>query len=286
MTKQEIIRKFDQIVEFAGVQKFLDTPVKRYSSGMSVRLAFSVTAHLEPEILLVDEVLAVGDAEFQKKCMGKMNEVTKTAGRTILFVSHNMSAIQKLCKKTILLENGEIKMFDETNKVINAYLANNFLFSNDNLTSRIDRKGEGRVKLTSFFIEDEVGKRVSHLETGKFYTFCFGYKSKSGQSIKNLGAAMTISLDDNTYITINHTDLKKQEFKIASPSGTIRCKLNQKLPFNEGLYSISVGLNIQGKQADWIKNVSIIEIREGDFFNTGVNLRGYPIYLDHDWSLE
>ena len=124
MTKKEIVRKFDQIVEFAGIDKFLDTPVKYYSSGMYVRLAFSVAAHMEPDILIVDEVLAVGDTEFQKKCLGKMDEISKTQGRTILFVSHNMGVIQSLCKKTILLEKGELKMFDDTDKVIHYYLNN------------------------------------------------------------------------------------------------------------------------------------------------------------------
>ncbi|HVB19870.1 MAG TPA: ABC transporter ATP-binding protein [Candidatus Paceibacterota bacterium] len=122
MTRKEIARKFDEIVEFSGIGKFLDTPVKRYSSGMYVRLAFSVAAHMEPDILLVDEVLAVGDAEFQKKCLGKMEEVTGKAGRTILFISHNMAAIQRLCHKTVLLEKGKIKMFGKTEDVINAYL--------------------------------------------------------------------------------------------------------------------------------------------------------------------
>lgn len=122
MAKKEIARKFDEIVAFSGIEKFLDTPVKYYSSGMYVRLAFSVAAHMEPDILLVDEVLAVGDAEFQKKCLGKMEEVTKGLGRTILFVSHNMAAIQRLCSKTILLEKGKMKMFGETEKVVNFYL--------------------------------------------------------------------------------------------------------------------------------------------------------------------
>jgi len=122
MSKKEIVEKFDAIVEFSGVKKFLDTPVKRYSSGMYVRLAFAVAAHMEPDILLVDEVLAVGDAEFQKKCLGKMDEVTKQQDRTILFVSHNMSAVQKLCKRCILLENGKIKMIGETKDVVSTYL--------------------------------------------------------------------------------------------------------------------------------------------------------------------
>lgn len=122
MTKKEIVKKFDEIVEFSGIEKFIDTPVKRFSSGMYVRLAFSVAAHMDPDILLVDEVLAVGDAEFQKKCLAKMEEVTKKTGRTILFVSHNMAAIQNLCKRTLLLEKGEIKKIGETEGVIKEYL--------------------------------------------------------------------------------------------------------------------------------------------------------------------
>jgi lipopolysaccharide transport system ATP-binding protein len=122
MTKKEIVNKFDEIVAFAGVEKFLDTPVKYYSSGMYVRLAFSVAAHMEPDILLVDEVLAVGDADFQKKSLAKMEEVTKTTGRTILLVSHNMSAIESLCKHTILLEKGQVKMAGLTKDVIEAYI--------------------------------------------------------------------------------------------------------------------------------------------------------------------
>ena len=127
MTKKEIVKKFDEIVAFAGIEKFLDTPVKYYSSGMYVRLAFSVAAHMEPDILLVDEVLAVGDAEFQKKCLGKMEEVTQGKGRTILFVSHNMAAIQRLCQKTILLEKGKVKMFGKTEEVVDSYINKSLL---------------------------------------------------------------------------------------------------------------------------------------------------------------
>lgn len=121
MTRAEIRKKFDEIVDFAGVEMFLDTPVKRYSSGMYVRLAFAVAAHLDPEILVVDEVLAVGDGEFQKKCLGKMQDVSSKDGRTVLFVSHNMAAIQKLTKRSLLLFNGEVKALGETNQVISEY---------------------------------------------------------------------------------------------------------------------------------------------------------------------
>ncbi|MGB8698274.1 MAG: ABC transporter ATP-binding protein, partial [Thermosynechococcaceae cyanobacterium] len=122
MKKNEIKNKFEEIVEFAEVEKFLDIPVKRYSSGMYVRLAFAVAAHLEPEILLVDEVLAVGDANFQKKCLGRMREVSLKNGRTVLFVSHNMTALQSLCDQTILLESGKILRKGDTKEIITQYL--------------------------------------------------------------------------------------------------------------------------------------------------------------------
>lgn len=123
MSKAEIRAKFDEIVAFSGIEKFLDTPVKRYSSGMYVRLAFAVAAHLEPDILILDEVLAVGDAEFQKKCLGKMREVSQSAGRTILFVSHSMQAVTNLCDKALWLQNGRVRASGEVSKVVNQYLA-------------------------------------------------------------------------------------------------------------------------------------------------------------------
>lgn len=135
MKKAEIVRRFDEIVAFAEIEKFIDTPVKHYSSGMYVRLAFGVAAHLEPEILIVDEVLAVGDAAFQKKCMGKMGEVA-TEGRTVLFVSHNMGAISSLCGKTVYLKDGQIEEFDLTSKVIPTYLGSNTIKDYDGIKVR------------------------------------------------------------------------------------------------------------------------------------------------------
>lgn len=124
MRRKEIDKHFDEIIDFSGVEKFLDTPLKHYSSGMQLRLAFSVAAFLEPEILIIDEVLAVGDSEFQKKCMGKMNDVSKS-GRTVLFVSHNMSAIRQLCRRSVLLEKGKVVMDDTSENVIDSYLKQN-----------------------------------------------------------------------------------------------------------------------------------------------------------------
>ena len=131
MTKQEITRKLDEIVDFSGVERYIDTPAKRYSSGMTVRLGFAIAAHLDPEILVVDEVLAVGDAEFQKKAIGKMQDVSKGEGRTVLFVSHNMTAISKLCKSVLILENGTSVFYGDTNKGISRYLSSNLIISKE-----------------------------------------------------------------------------------------------------------------------------------------------------------
>jgi len=145
MKKTEIDQKFDEIIDFSGVEKFIDTPVKRYSSGMNVRLAFSVAAHLEPQILLVDEVLAVGDVEFQKKCLGKMDEVSKQ-GRTVLLVSHNMSAVQNLCSRSILLENGQIRMNGPTDKAVALYLSQKTLDKAIASASEIETRMEGVIR--------------------------------------------------------------------------------------------------------------------------------------------
>jgi lipopolysaccharide transport system ATP-binding protein len=148
MRKREIDRKLDEIIDFSGVERYIDTPVKRYSSGMYVRLAFAVAAHLESEILIVDEVLAVGDAEFQKKCLGKMGEVSKGDGRTVLFVSHNMHAIKKLCNNAMLLQNGKLVENSKTEIVIQNYLQNQTKHINNSKSWELNESpGDDKVKL-------------------------------------------------------------------------------------------------------------------------------------------
>ncbi len=154
MSKQEIKNKFDEIVAFSGVERYINTPVKRYSSGMYVRLAFAVAAHLEPEILIVDEVLAVGDAEFQKKCLGKMKDVSGE-GRTVLFVSHNMAAVKELCSRAILLQNGVIVSSGKTNDVFREYLASPIKITSSNLLNDSKtRRGHGEVRFTEVIINN------------------------------------------------------------------------------------------------------------------------------------
>jgi lipopolysaccharide transport system ATP-binding protein len=153
MNKAEIRRKFDEIVAFAEVDRFIDTPVKRYSSGMHVRLAFAIAAHLEPEILVIDEVLAVGDAAFQQKCLGKMDQVASRDGRTVLFVSHNMGAVQSLCSRAVWLDAGVVAQDGLTAHVIGSYLQTMMTLEGTPVEDRTDRSGDGRARLTAVVVE-------------------------------------------------------------------------------------------------------------------------------------
>ena len=161
MTKREIAAKLDEIVDFSGCERYLDTPVKRYSSGMMVRLGFAVAAHLDPEILVVDEVLAVGDAEFQKKAIGKMQDVSKGEGRTVLFVSHNMTSVKQLCKSGVLLENGGVAFRGSIDETIEKYMAFNLEDIDKPLAERTDRSGNGRVRFTKVVFKNIKGVPVT-----------------------------------------------------------------------------------------------------------------------------
>jgi lipopolysaccharide transport system ATP-binding protein len=177
MTRAEITRKFDEIVAFAEIEQFLDTPVKRYSSGMYVRLAFAVAAHLEPEILIVDEVLAVGDVEFQKKCLGKIDEVSRREGRTVIFVSHNMSAVNSLCSKGLLLNKGQVREIGDTKSVVSKYLTH-MQTGNEGQKILVDGQGERQqrpVYLTSVSILDHEHKVSSKLEVAQPFHVCLNY---------------------------------------------------------------------------------------------------------------
>lgn len=179
MTKREIKSKFDEIVDFAGVERYIDTPVKRYSSGMYVRLAFAVAAHLEPEILIVDEVLAVGDAEFQKKCLGKMKDVSVNEGRTVLFVSHNMAAVQQLCTQGLLMVNGRVENAGNIANVIDYYISRNTVTTaNVFFSEKTIRSGTGDFKFSWIKIEDDKGEPRNEFSIGENLNFSFQLHSK------------------------------------------------------------------------------------------------------------
>ena len=200
MHRSEIERKFDEIIAFSEIEQFLDTPVKRYSSGMYVRLAFAVAAHLEPEILIVDEVLAVGDTEFQKKCLGKMGDVT-SEGRTVLFVSHNMGAVKRLCSRAILLEKGSIQMIGETEKVIDYYLDTSSIGSNTTVDLP-NSSGLGRTfgRGLTLTIKDESGNPRNVFKIGEKWIVRLEFEVY--KNIENFTASIGIStLEATTIIT-------------------------------------------------------------------------------------
>lgn len=265
MSRSEIKKKFDEIVDFAGVEKFLDTPVKRYSSGMYVRLAFSVAAHLEPEILIIDEVLSVGDAEFQKKCLGKMEDVSKKEGRTILFVSHNMAAIQNLCNVGILINQGSIDTYGSIDNVINKYLSRNKL-DIQKLVDIKSRKGNGRIKFTDGKIIDLRTKLINQVES--FSDIRFDLTFETSELSKLYSSRIDIGINNNlgdrvawlSTEIIGHTnDLNK---------GSISFNINN-LPLAPGDYNCNLYSEINNDTADWLMNVLPFTIIEKDYYRNG-----------------
>ena len=230
MRKHEITRKFDEIVAFSGVERYIDTPVKRYSSGMYVRLAFAVAAHLESEILIVDEVLAVGDAEFQKKCLGKMNDVSKGEGRTVLFVSHNMAAVRSLCNRGILLENGIIKSDGIAEHVLDLYNSKNNFAETDINWETQNAPGNQNAKIHSIKVYSESG--LNYIEEDVFVEVI--YENYKDEQVLNVSLSI---FDDKDNYLIASPNLDRKKLK----KGTYKsiCKLD-KNTFNTGKYFFTI----------------------------------------------
>lgn len=263
MTKAEITQKYDEIVEFSGCERYIDTPVKRYSSGMTVRLAFAVAAFLEPDILIVDEVLAVGDAEFQKKAIGKMQEISKGHGRTVLFVSHNMAAVQNLCTRGIIIEEGNMVFDGEVDDAINKYLKGNIKFNN--LLEIEVRKGNGKVKLESFNVYGD--DLDSPIISGSKLNFEFEFYNPDNIEIKDIQFDFRIDNAMGQRVVWFSTKLKNiddAENKLSKLCFVIdRCNLNK------GNYFVTTHLLVKKELSDWIQNAFSFDVFEGDFYNTG-----------------
>jgi lipopolysaccharide transport system ATP-binding protein len=289
MTKSEITRKFDEIVDFAGVERYIDTPVKRYSSGMMVRLGFAIAAHLEPEILVVDEVLAVGDAEFQKKAIGKLQDVSKGEGRTVLFVSHNMAAIQNLCSSAILLELGEIGYpKGNVDAIIRYYLSQVKRASLIKLVDRLDREGEGNIKVCNFEITNNKDEQINNIISGNAVKFKI-YYSVRGKSVKpiNVRVAISVTRSDGFFISLFDTEIIGQNFQyLDKGDGVFVCLINH-CPFSEGLYFLNIAVRQNEIIEDWIQEAYSFEVIHGDFFNTGKTVpNGYNgVLINHNWEL-
>jgi lipopolysaccharide transport system ATP-binding protein len=286
MTKAEIKSKFDEIVAFSEVERFLDTPVKRYSSGMYVRLAFAVAAHLEPEILIVDEVLAVGDQEFQRKCLGKMKDVAGT-GRTVILVSHNMAAVQHLCERAIYLQNGKLVEAGPAESVIATYMRSAGGPASTELSKRTDRAGNGRVRFESFALRDKNGHEINALTCGSDAIIELTLSRKDNSPIRQLNIALGLDDDLGTRVTHLSNDVTGQTFgEITGNPFKVKIAI-PRFPLKQGSYRCTLYSAIGGEVADWMQEAVTINVDAGDFFHSGKNPpdgQGY-MCMDHSFGL-
>lgn len=266
MSKSEIQKKFDEIVAFSEVENFLDTPVKRYSSGMYVRLAFAVAAHLEPEILIVDEVLAVGDAEFQKKCIGKMKDVSGE-GRTVLFVSHNMAAIQNLCDRGIYLKQGQVQTTGPVDAVLSEYLKASMHNQQIDLADRKDRGGNGAIRFESVALTDMNDRALQALQCGEPGKIKIRFSRKDNANLNSFHVAMGVNDEFGQRLAQFSTEVAAEGFSNVT-GDTIEITI-PKIPFRQGSYSFVLYSKVNGEIADWIQEAGTFEVENGDFFNTG-----------------
>jgi lipopolysaccharide transport system ATP-binding protein len=282
MKKSRIAEKFDAIVEFAEVEKFIDTPVKHYSSGMYTRLAFAVAAHLEPEILIVDEVLAVGDAQFQKKCLGKMQDVAH-AGRTVLFVSHNMGAIQSLCSHAILLRQGQLLKSGPTGEVVQAFLSNLNQVTGNAFEDNPERSGTGRIRLTGARIYNAQGQTTQSLVAGESATVELDYVNPN--NLRQMDVVVTILNHLGVCITSFATNINTFEVADIGKQGRIQCHLPD-VPLPPGQYRLAAALQLEGETADLVPNAIIFDIISSVFYKGGKtpDSRYCLVMVHHEWK--
>jgi homopolymeric O-antigen transport system ATP-binding protein len=265
MKKAEIDRKFDEIVAFAEVEDFIDTPVKRYSSGMHVRLAFAVAAHLEPEIIIVDEVLAVGDVAFQRKCLGKMGDVSRE-GRTVIFVSHNMMTVQTLCSRGILLANGTVIMDGNMADAVNTYLRTLEQNAGENIAEWTDRRGRGHVRLLRVEICAGDARPSATLVTGRPARFIFYVSGIQPQ----MSCIFTLYEQHGLPVTFFSSALHGPEDSHDPTMGAkFVCDVDE-LPLVPGRYRINVAIVNRGELEDHLETAAFFDVEQGQ-------LRGRPI---------
>ena len=283
MSKNEIRQKFDEIVEFSGCAKYVDTPVKRFSSGMLVRLGFAVAAFLEPEILIIDEVLAVGDAEFQKKAIGKMKDISSQNGRTVLFVSHNMAAIQSLCSRVVLIERGVIKEDGDVQEVVNKYLNQSI----DKLSNFVrNNSSSGKIKINNIFlINEDLNKKVNNILSGSDIRICLEFESKT--KIENLDVGLQIFDNNGVFITVLNNRMVNNNFDKIPSKGTIICQV-PKIPLMYGKFYLTININVDNEQTELIENAFSFTITEGDYYKSGKPNSGMRqgVYIDQKWKIQ
>jgi len=282
MAKAEIVRKFDAIVDFAEVEKFIDTPVKHYSSGMYLRLAFSVAAHLEPEILIVDEVLAVGDAAFQKKCLGKMDEVSRQ-GRTVLFVSHNMVAVEKLCTRGIVMDQGRVVFDGGARDAITAYLTASESDRGQDLSRTGRRTGSGEARITRYEVLSPAGKLI---RAGDPFTIRLHFECR--QTLKR--PAFAISILTRSGLILFSMFTSDLDYHIPEISGSGFIDLNVHSPnLLAGVYVLHFGITdeVESQWYDLVTHNAELEIGVADVYNSGKQrAAAYSVlFYDCSWSV-
>jgi lipopolysaccharide transport system ATP-binding protein len=280
MNRWEVTRKFDEIVAFAELEKFIDTPVKRYSSGMYMRLAFSVAAHLEPEILLVDEVLAVGDTGFQKKCMGKMGDVS-TEGRTVLFVSHNMTVVENVCSRCILLYQGAIAADGQSSVVISRYIESAEEITVAPIAERKDRTGNGRIRFTRF----EAISPFEPVRTGKDVRFRLSYSvCKESVPLRNVAFSFSINTLAGSHLLVFSSEETNSNISCIQQDGYLECVISF-LPLAAGIYSVNLYAAVNGIVADYLQNAALLNVNDADYYAGGGSRNpSHPLYVaPHYW---
>ena len=281
MKKAETESKLDEIIAFAEIDKFLDTPVKHYSSGMYVRLAFSVAAHLEPEILLVDEVLAVGDMAFQRKCLGKMDDVAQ-AGRTVLFVSHNMGLLQQLCERGIFLQHGTVHTDGTITEAVDAYLQTLEQAKSQDLSKRTDRKGVGDARLVYAEVTTHGNGPSSILKTGQPARFVFCVNA----SVPGIACNFFIYDSIGQPVTSFYSRVRGPDDTF-DPNNDLKfvCDLDEFLLL-PGRYRIDVAIVGDNKLQDFIEAAAAFEVADGDVGGRMAQHDGkFSVMLAHRWTL-
>jgi lipopolysaccharide transport system ATP-binding protein len=284
MTKKEIDRKLDQIIHYSGVEKHIDTLLKFYSSGMKVRLGFSVAAYMEQEIIIVDEVLAVGDAEFQKKCLGTMENVS-SEGRTILFVSHDLGAIQKLCRRSVLLRNGHLVNSGDSHKLVREYL-DSYDSEIIPLRERKDRTGKGDVKLQDVQIIDNILNKPTYtVVSGSDVSFHLHYSSGMQESLNDIEVEIDIYNKNRGFITSLNNRMVRTRLGSNAKQGIIECRISN-MPLMSGRYRIDIFLNANGTYCDGVKDVFFLDVLNFDQYNSGFGHtqdRG-GVFINQQWK--
>ncbi|MBU3553979.1 ABC transporter ATP-binding protein [Polynucleobacter sp. UB-Piko-W3] len=283
MLRKEVNLKFDEIVEFSGVERFLDTPVKRYSSGMYVRLAFAVAAHLDPEILLVDEVLAVGDADFQRKCIAKMSDIANQ-GKTVLFVSHNPMAAKQLCNYGIELCNGKIVYAGDVQATLDHYSSSMALIGHQGIRERIDRKGRQNLKFTEVKIFDTDGQERDYVKSGDDVFVRMYYDATNVfKNARVLVAFNVISPNGNVITNINNVDSCGVSLDIHR-SGYFECRWPN-INLRSGDFRCTIFVSVNEEIEDWIESAFVLRVEDGDFYGTGklVDRAQGDILVNNSW---